>query len=377
MFFNILLTIFFACQPANNKPSSIVDPDQNGQEDTTITMDLLFVGDVMGHTPQITSAYNATTKTHDYDECFKYIKPIVSKADLAVANLEVTLPGGPPYKGYPMFRSPDVLATALKNAGFDMLVTSNNHSNDSGLKGVVNTLDVLDKNNLLHTGTFRNEDEKSKTYPHIYKHKVGDKFIKLAFLNYTYDTNGLPTIAPSIVNLIDRDQIKKDIQLAKTYSPDMIICVMHWGLEYQLKESPEQRELTEMIWQNGVDLVIGAHPHVVQPVKKSKVAGRDVRVTYSLGNFISNQQQANTDVGLLYQVQIVKDVRNGKTTLGKDSWMPVWRWIKNAGVKGAKTTYYAVPADDLEQNVHNLPAADFAKMKTNCGKIVKHLRENE
>ena len=214
---------------------------------------LLFVGDVMGHSPQIKSAYNAATKTYDYTPCFKFVKPIIEGADLAIGNLEVTLSDQGTYTGYPMFRSPDVLAKALKGAGFDMLVTSNNHSNDNGAYGVTHTIDVLKNEGFYQTGTFRNQAEKDLYYPLI----VYKNDFRLAFLNYTYDTNGLSTKAPTIVNLIDEATIKADIAFAEQLKPDAIIVVMHWGLEYQLNENTVQYTLAQKMFEWGANLVIG------------------------------------------------------------------------------------------------------------------------
>ena len=159
------------------------------------TLRLIFAGDVMGHAPQIASAQIGNTGKYDYKPCFRYIKPIIEQADLAIANLELTLPGKPPYNGYPMFRSPDELAVALKGAGFDILVTANNHANDSRGPGVTNTILTLRDNNFLQTGTFLNARDRSAHYP-LMVYKNG---FKIALLNYTYDTNGVPTEAPTIV----------------------------------------------------------------------------------------------------------------------------------------------------------------------------------
>ncbi len=323
---------------------------------------LLFVGDIMGHGPQVKSAYDATTKTYNYNPCFKYVKPIIEDADLAIGNLEVTLPGKPPYRGYPMFRSPDALGDAVKNAGFDVIVTSNNHSNDGRLEGITHTIDVLRNLNIHQTGTFKNEKERQALYPLI----VYKNGFKLAFLNYTYDTNGLPTPPPAVVNLIDEDLIKNDIDAAKAMKPDAIIVVMHWGLEYQLNESPVQQQLAKDIFKWGADLVIGAHPHVVQPIKESYEPQADgslkKQVTvYSMGNFISNQQKKNTDGGIMFEIELRKDEKN-QLTLGDHAFIPIWRYIER---KGGKTTYYALPISAVENAEYNplkLSATDRKKM---------------
>ena len=132
------------------------------QSDSISKIDLLFVGDVMGHDLQIKSAEITKNKSYNYEPCFQYLKPIIEKADLAIANLEVTLPGEPPYRGYPQFRSPDELALALRLAGFDMLVTANNHSNDAGKKGVINTIATAKKYGFYQTGTFKNKKERER-----------------------------------------------------------------------------------------------------------------------------------------------------------------------------------------------------------------------
>ena len=286
---------------------SIFTTTIDAQESETVptkTLKLLFVGDIMGHSPQITSAYDTATQTYNYSPCFQYVKPIIEQADLAIGNLEVTLPGKKPYTGYPIFKSPDALATAVKEAGFDVIVTANNHSNDGRLKGLTHTIDVLRDLKIHQTGTFKNEAEKAVYYP-LMVYKNG---FKLAFLNYTYSTNGIPTPKPAMVNWIDEEQIKKDIGTAKVLRPDAIIVMMHWGLEYKINESPVQQDLAKKIFNWGADLVIGAHPHVVQPIKETKnAAGKKGVVAYSLGNFISNQQYKNTDGGLIFEIELQKE----------------------------------------------------------------------
>lgn len=331
----------------------------------TDTLRLIFAGDIMGHAPQIKSAELVAGKKYDYTPCFKYVKPLIDRADLAIGNLELTLPGKPPYNGYPMFRSPDELATALKDAGFDLLVTANNHSNDSRGAGVVSTINTLRELGFHQTGTFRNATDRGNSYPlMMYK----DNF-KLAFLNYTYGTNGVPTDAPTIVNLIDTAQMRKDLAEARARKPHYIIAVMHWGLEYQLKENDEQRQIAKFLIRNGADMVIGSHPHVVQPIRTESVTLADgtvkkAIVVYSLGNFISNQQQPNTDGGILFQVDLLKQRGSPKVTTANAGIIPIWRYIHKAGT--GKTTFYALPIARLEKNpdlLSNMADSARAKMK--------------
>ena len=370
----VFVLLINSCQSRAQVPEEPPPPPLT-EADTVSTIKLLFIGDVMGHGPQIKSAYVDSTKTYNYEPVFKYVKPIVEAADLAVGNLEVTLAKKGPYAGYPRFRSPDALATALRLAGFDMMVTANNHSNDGGLSGVLHTIDTLKGLGFYQTGTFKNEKEREGFYPLI----VFKNDFKLAFLNYTYGTNGLATKAPAIVNMIDTIQMETDMTLARQLKPDAIIVLMHWGLEYKLIESEEQRMLTQKLYDWGADMVIGAHPHVVQPIKRKTIqldslTSKEVVVTYSLGNFISNQSKPNTDGGIIYEIELKKHKTNGDTWLGEDAYIPVWRYIHKES--GKKAVYHAVPVSAFEEHAGvalGMPEADVTKMKAFAKKTREHL----
>jgi len=325
-------------------------------------LSLLFVGDVMGNKPQINAAHDPETDTYNYHPCFQYIKPVVEKADVAIANLELTLPGGPPYTGFPMFRSPNSVAEALKYAGFDVLVTANNHSNDSGLQGVVNTIEVAQSLGFLQTGTFKDADDRAARYPLMIE-KNGFYF---ALLNYTFHTNGLSTKPPSIVNRIDRAQIIADIAAAKDLGAEFIIGFFHWGDEYKNFENAFQREWAQTAANLGMDMVIGAHPHVVQPVKmltakRANGSTKEVPVAYSLGNFISNAISTNTSMGLMLETILQRDTQTCQISVSRINYMPVWRYLESKTVnKRLKNTYYALPASAFHSdtlNVLQMPAA--------------------
>ena len=326
----------------------------------------------MQHKPQIKAAEISPNKSYDYESCFKYVSPIIKKADLAVGNLEVTLPGKPPYQGYPQFRSPDDLAKGLRFSGFDMMVTSNNHSNDAGKTGVINTIETLKNYGFYQTGTFKNKEERNLFYPLIV-HK--DNF-QLGFLNYTYGTNGLKTKYPTVVNYIDTAIIKKDLALTNLINPDFTIVIMHWGKEYKLIESQEQRDLTAWLFKNGADLVIGSHPHVVQPIKihKNERTLTDNLVVYSMGNFISNQTKLNTDGGIMVEIDLTKNLSTEQTWLARHAYIPVWRYIQKD--KKGKRHYFAVPVSAFEngnERLLKMRTADRAAMKAFVKKTRTHL----
>ena len=275
---------------------------------------LVFAGDIMGHDTQINSARNEVTGEYNYDTCFSLLKPYLESADMVIGNLEVTL-AGPEYKGYPQFSSPDELADAAKNAGFDILINANNHCLDRGSKGLERTIEVLNAKGIIHTGTFTDEEEREKTYPLI----VEKNGIRLAILNYTYGTNGLKVREPNIVNYIDTSVIRQDIQRARLAEPDFVFVTIHWGIEYQRDENSGQDDLAAYLLANGADAVIGSHPHVVQPMKEygdsSLNDSKKNLVVYSLGNFISNQRNRYTDGGIMVELDLEK--KNGTTRISQ------------------------------------------------------------
>ncbi len=306
------------------------------QSADTSRLSLLFVGDIMGHGAQITSAYDDSTKTYDYSECFRYIKPVISKSDVAFANLEVTL-AGKPYKGYPQFSSPDQLAVAVKDAGFDVLVSANNHACDRRKNGIVRTIKVLDSLAITHTGTFVNIEQRNGLYPLI----IERNNIRLAVLNYTYGTNGIPVPKPTIVNLLDSAVIQKDLIKAKALNPDKIIVIVHWGTEYQNLPNSQQKKWYAFLKNHGADVVIGSHPHVIQPMEWDRDDGKFV--VYSLGNFISNQRAMPKDGGLIVKLTLEK--AGGNTRLADASYL--FSWVYRPKING-KYHFMILPAAEYE-----------------------------
>ena len=221
---------------------------------------LLFAGDLMQHTEQIKAA--KTPEGYDYSDCFKHVKEEISRADVAVANLEVTL-GGQPYRGYPAFSAPDEFLYAIKDAGFDVLLTANNHCLDRGKKGLERTILMLDSLQLPYAGTYVDSEARLRRYPLL----VEKNGFRIALLAYTYATNGLSPVAPTLVNYIDKEQMKEDILAARRMNPDVIIACMHWGVEYRSLPEKAEKELADWLIEQGVDHVIGSHPHVLQPME--------------------------------------------------------------------------------------------------------------
>ena len=264
------------------------------------TVNLMFVGDAMQHAPQITAA-EQPDGTYDYAPCFQYVEDDINWADLAVVNLECPL-GGKPYTGYPCFSAPDSYAQQLLTSGFDLFLTANNHCLDRRDKGLVRTCHLLDSLGIPHIGTYPSQQDRNQRIPYI----VNVKGMKIAFLDYTYGTNGIPIQGDVIVDFIDQQLIADDIALARERGAHAICVNLHWGIEYQLKPVATQRTLADWLVTQGVDLIIGGHPHVVEPmeVRYSKEYDKNVLLVYSMGNFISNQSDIDTRGGAMVKVSL-------------------------------------------------------------------------
>lgn len=289
---NLVLTVISLLSSA---PISIEAPEAT----------IVFAGDAMQHQAQLDKALEIGKNKYDYTDCFTLISSEISSADYAVCNLEVPLGGGPDYTGYPCFSAPDSYAEALKDAGFDMVLTANNHCLDRRGKAAVRTLDALDSLKIDHIGTFRSSEERDSLVPFI--NNING--FNVAFLNYTYGTNGIKPDNGIEVALIDKDKIKGEIDKAKAKGAEIIIVAMHWGIEYVLLENKVQEDLANFLIDNGVDMIIGGHPHVVQPMKvvHNEKEDKDVLIVYSLGNFISNMKTADTRGGAIVWTTITRD----------------------------------------------------------------------
>jgi len=302
---------------------------------------LLFAGDAMQHKEQIVSAKQ--NGGYDYSTYFPLIKNQIEEADIAIVNLEVTL-GGKPYSGYPAFSAPDEFAESLKTAGFDIFLTANNHCLDKGKKGLERTILMLDSMRVRHLGTYTDKKSRNFRYPMMLK-KNG---IRIALLNYTYGTNGIEPQSPNIVNYIDRNRIKKDIRMAKCMYADVIIANMHWGQEYKLYPDKEQKDLSRFLIDNGVNIIIGSHPHVVQPID-IRMENDTIKqvIVYSLGNLVSNMSAANTDGGMMVTLDISKD-KDGEVHIDDLSYSLVW---VDKPVLNGKKVYRLIPVSDYEEKV--------------------------
>lgn len=269
------------------------------QEEATI----VFAGDAMQHKSQLENASRGGG-VYDYSETFAEIAPWVQSADYAVVNLETTL-GDHNFSGFPMFCTPDSYASALKDAGFDLFLNANNHTLDRRDNGLRRTVRVLDSLGVAHTGTYTDAAARNASVP-LVRDING---FKVAFLNYTYGTNGIDIQGNVVVDYIDRKKMTADIKSARSAGAELVVVLPHWGIEYELTERAPQRELAKFMLDNGADAVIGGHPHVIQPMHRTGGA-----VVYSMGNFVSGMRTTDTRGGAMVSMHIKRD-KAGKAVI--------------------------------------------------------------
>ncbi len=333
---------------APNDNSKEMQIAETSSKPEPITIHMSAFGDTMCHLTNIKNAYDSSSKNYDFSNVFKNIRKYTENADITIGNLETTFAGSSRgYTGYPTFNAPEILGQNLKDIGVDVLTTANNHCMDKGNSGLVSTLNFLDNYGIAHTGTARSEDEQNTI---LIKDVNG---IKIAFLSYTYGTNGItiPSDKPYSVNLIDKELIKKHIASAKEQNVDVICVSMHWGIEYKLKPTSTQKELADFLFENGVDIILGSHPHVLEPMEKRTITlndgtTKDGFVIYSLGNFVSGQVYANTKSTVILDIQITKN-SEGKISIDSVKYTPVYLYDKGASSK-SRTRYTLI---DINQAI--------------------------
>ena len=304
------------------------DEVEESKEEKIETITLKAGGDLMANMGQTQYAYNKGGGSYDFSDSFMYISDFISDADIAIANYETTTDPNVPYAGHPRFNAPAEYLNAIKEAGFDIVTTANNHSLDNDIEGVNTTIEAIQDAGLDHVGT-RAEDDDTRF---IIK-EVGN--IKLAFLSYTFGCNGKEDLfqvreeVPE-VNYLHEDQIKDDIKKAKAKGADFVVVYPHWGIELRSNADPSQIELGRKMIDWGADLVIGNHPHVVEPYEEYETEdGRKGFIAYACGNFISIQNletvnDIRTEQSVAYSFKLSKDLANGTTSIDEIEAYPLW-----------------------------------------------------
>ena len=334
----------YSSSSVNDEKTSNLNDSEQQESDITFTM--TAIGDVMCHNTQYWDAYQKETDTYDFSYVFNNVSHYIKQADIPIANLETSFAGKDRgYSNYPTFNSPDALAYNLKDTGLDVISTAGNHCLDMGFSGLSRTIDILEDAGFAHLGTNKTKEAQDQIL-------IQDvKGVKIAFIDYTYGTNGIPLPSDKefCVNLIDKDLIKKHIEMAKSQNADMIVACMHWGTEYRTTANQEQEELADFLFKNGVDVIIGNHPHVLEQMEKRTITLEDGTtkegfVIYACGNFICDQNAENTRNSIILNLTITKHA-DGKISIDKANYVPIYMY------KGASSQLKRMKVLDIKQSI--------------------------
>ena len=292
-------------------------------EDSVLSATLCFVGDIMCHSTQFNYA-KVNADSFDFTGVYSEVKKYLTIPDLTIGNLETVIAGqNEGYSGYPYFNAPDDFIYALKEAGFNLLITANNHALDQGWEGVKRTIDVINDYKIHRTGTFISQEDRDSVRIFLVNS------IKIAFLAYSENTNGLaiPKGKEFVINLINEDLIRNDIRKAREKNADIVLVHLHYGPEYNREPSDYQKEIVQKIIELGADIIIGGHPHVIEPFDFFETRNTKLDsgfVAYSMGNFISNQRWRYSDAGVILNIQLSKNRFTDSVYISEVSYLPTW-----------------------------------------------------
>ena len=368
-------------QDVTEEEQNSINENMEAIENAVTEATIAAVGDIMVHDTQLEFAYDWETGEFDFAESFEVISEHLSKPDYTIANLETTFGGIDTwtedafqgYTGYPCFNSPPVLAKNLKDAGIDFVGTANNHTLDSHADGIQSTIEVLDEVGLAHTGTFTELDAPRYSIQEV-------NGIRIAIMAYTYGANGfvLPEESKGYFNSFDDydqakiDQMYKDVEKAAALEDvDLVAVMLHMGEEYQYTPSAKTQEVVDQLFASGCDIVLGSHPHVLEPFEVRTITNEDGTtrqgfVIYSLANFISSQYYTSEtpvhkDVGVMLNMKIQK-TGSQKPVITELSFLPTYcQWttttIRVIPIEHALNSY------ESGENLYALSETNYQRMQ--------------
>ena len=319
--------------------------DEEAQTGRVETITLTAAGDCLMHMPEVNSGLQADG-SYRFDTFFADVADLIREGDFSSTDLETALAGPESgYTGFPLFNSPDEIAHTFKQVGFDMVVTANNHSLDRGYTGGIRTLRVLREAGLETLGTYRNPSEASSFL-------IKDiKGVKVGYLAYTYSTNGVPVPIehPEYVNLLEKDSILADIKALRP-QVDVLILILHWGVEYQPRPGQDQILMARDFIKAGADAILGSHPHVIQTMEVINEKGKPKFVIYGMGNFISNQQGLERNCGIVLKLKFRKDFDQNETRLTEVAYTPTFSHPYN---DNGRVHYRVIPIVSTMERIHH------------------------
>lgn len=371
-------------EPVSPEPVDIVETQEPPQVEPDTIATLAAVGDIMVYDDQLADAQQEDL-TYDFSDCFSVISAYTMSADLTVGNLELNLSGAP-YGGNaktaPYFNAPEILAANLKDIGFDILQTANTYSIMNGFNGLTNTINVLNEAGIDHVGTYASDPASSPDGGVLVREVNG---IKIAFIAFTKGLNGLslPSGKEFSVDLLYTDytanyssvnttKILDRIEAAKQQNPDIIIAMLHWGGEYDIEPVDTQTQIADLMFKNGVDVILGSHSHVVGPMQMKTVQTvdgetKDCFVAYSLGNFISSMTKEYTMESVILNLEFTKSGETGKTSISNVSYTPIY--VVDHG-EGSDVRFEVLP---IRKAIESSIFADYSQQMSDA---IEHLKTN-
>ncbi len=363
-----LLSVYFptAKEKTKNEPKAVEVSSNTEPTQKSASITYTAAGDIILHKPFLESPVYLNTEngTYDYTSIFTYCEDLLADSDFASVTFEgAFVDGSTGYSGYPMFQGPDALADALTATGIDMVNLASNHVYDAAEEGFLRTMDVVKQKNMLPCGIRSSEEEKPYTVQNINGIKVG-------IISYVYETteeggtpsiNGIPLSdhAQTLINSFNYNdldpfytEVESSLKAMEEEGAEYIIAYMHWGTEYQTKQSTQQEEIAQKLCDLGIDALIGSHPHVIQPVDllTSSDGKHQMVCAYAIGNFLSNQQKeymqaemptGETEDGYVLSLSIERN-KKGDVSLTDASFTPTWVYrFDNTGAQ-----FYILPVND-------------------------------
>jgi len=383
----IIVLIFKGCsgEKAPEEQQEVITPPPVEEKEPEAEPDrkatLAAVGDIMLYDTQLIDAQQEDL-SYNFDECFLGISAYTMSADLTVGNLELNMTGSAPYAGKPYWNAPESLATELQELGFDVMLTANTYSITNGINGLATTAKFLNSAGIDHVGTHISDPDETPGAGAIMREVNG---VKIAFIGFTKGVDGrtLPANNEYAVDMlysdyngtyskIDSSKILDRIDDAKSLKPDVIVALCHWGGEYDLEITESQKDITDLLLENGVDVILGTHSHVVGPmgyVDVETVDGEEKTcfVAYSLGNFVSDMDKDYTMESVILNLEFTKSGKTGETTVSAAEYTPLY--ILDAG-EGADVRFQVLPIRKaVESNL-------FEQFETKMLEAIDHLATN-
>ncbi|MBU2584783.1 MAG: CapA family protein [Bacteroidetes bacterium] len=329
-------TLFHLTSPKDPSDWNNSHTSTHNLNDSTAYIKILSVGDLMCHKPQVDGAFVDSAQIYDFNPSFRLVREILSSGDIVIGNLETVTAGGR-FSGYPLFNSPDEFLQAVKKSGFNVIVTSNNHSLDRGEVGLTRTAQLIDSLRLTRVGTYLSEVDRDS----IRVIRVGD--FRIAILAYTYGMNGFQLSQDKryLVNQIDEEQIRLDLNKSKKAGIDACLVYFHFGNEYERSPNTWQRDIVEKTFSFGADIILASHPHVIQPIEYVELNEESELdtglVAFSLGNFISNQRGRFKQAGAILEITLEKRISSGECRISAVAVHPTWVHIQKQKGKNSHT----------------------------------------